>query len=362
MTDTAMPPEAPNAAETAHFLRRFANLMSNGQNAQYLLRGAALLDVLTARLAAASDEEQLSRYRYETLSQQNDALEAECQRLKDDIEGHVNVAGLILSERDTLKAALEAREAELRDFGVALQLEKDRQVTQSQAHEAALDELRAAFDQERISLRATAEVSSKEVDQVRRVFDREREEMLAHLKAREDELFDLRRAVDRERDEFQSQLKSREDEIAELRAGSGREQEALMARIGVLETKRAELRSAFDRINQLRDPAAPVSDLSIPDLRMAPQSHSAIDQASAVVPKETLRQARAQFEFLAKECIRRGDVATQAMCELGAHTMDLALSAEEDADALPVGEMALSILGPPGLALPVARNSRGAVG
>ena len=359
MTDTAMPPEAPNAAETAHFLRRFANLMSNGQNAQYLLRGAALLEALTARLSAASDEEQLSRYKYETLSQQNDSLEAECERLKDDIEGHVNVAGLILSERDALKAALEAREAELRDFGVALQLEKDRQAAQSQAHEAVLAELCAAFDQERISLRATAEVSSKEVDQVRRVFDREREEMLAHLKAREDELFDLRRAVDRERDEFQFQLKSREDEIAELRAGSGREQEALMARIGVLETKRAELRSAFDRINQLRvDSGVPGVDLSTPDLRMAPQ----IDQASAVVPKETLRQARAQFEFLAKECIRRGDVATQAMCELGAHTMDLALSAQEDADALPVGEMALSILGPPRLALPVARNSRGAVG
>jgi hypothetical protein len=64
------------------------------------------------------------------------------------------------------------------------------------------------------------------------------------------------------------------------------------------------------------------------------------------VPKETLRQARAQFEFLARECVRRGDVATQAMCELGAHTMDQALVAVETSHPSPVGEVALSILGP----------------
>ena len=64
------------------------------------------------------------------------------------------------------------------------------------------------------------------------------------------------------------------------------------------------------------------------------------------MPKETLRQARAQFEFLARECVRRGDVATQAMCELGAHTMDQALAAEELPRSSPVGEVALSILGP----------------
>jgi hypothetical protein len=68
------------------------------------------------------------------------------------------------------------------------------------------------------------------------------------------------------------------------------------------------------------------------------------DQASAVVPKETLRQARAQFEFLARESIRRGDIATQAMCELGAHTLQLALAADESADASPISQMALSIL------------------
>jgi hypothetical protein len=62
-----------------------------------------------------------------------------------------------------------------------------------------------------------------------------------------------------------------------------------------------------------------------------------------VVPKETLRQARAQFEFLARECIRRGDVATQAMCELGAHSIDLALVGEHHPPS--AGE-ALDILGP----------------
>ena len=68
---------------------------------------------------------------------------------------------------------------------------------------------------------------------------------------------------------------------------------------------------------------------------------------SAIVPRETLRQARAQFEFLAKECVRRGDVATQAMCELGAHTMDQALVTGETTQPSPVGEVALSIIREP---------------
>jgi hypothetical protein len=72
----------------------------------------------------------------------------------------------------------------------------------------------------------------------------------------------------------------------------------------------------------------------------------AIAETSAVVPKATLRQARAQFEYLAKQCIPRGDIASQVMCELGAHTMELALTAGGEPAGLPVGEMALSILAP----------------
>jgi hypothetical protein len=67
------------------------------------------------------------------------------------------------------------------------------------------------------------------------------------------------------------------------------------------------------------------------------------EENTTLVPNETLRQARAQFEFLARECLRRGDVATQAMCELGAHSLDLALVGEQHPSS--VGE-ALSILGP----------------
>ena len=37
-----MVPEAPDAAETVRFLRRFADLMSNGNNAEYLRRAAEL--------------------------------------------------------------------------------------------------------------------------------------------------------------------------------------------------------------------------------------------------------------------------------------------------------------------------------
>ena len=54
-----MTPETPDVAETANFLRRFADLMSNGHNATYLLHAAVLLETLTARVIAASDEEDI---------------------------------------------------------------------------------------------------------------------------------------------------------------------------------------------------------------------------------------------------------------------------------------------------------------
>jgi hypothetical protein len=47
MTDPSMAPEAPDVAETVSFLRRFADLMSNGYNAAYLHRAADLLKTLS---------------------------------------------------------------------------------------------------------------------------------------------------------------------------------------------------------------------------------------------------------------------------------------------------------------------------
>jgi chromosome segregation ATPase len=354
VTDPAIDTETPDAAGAAHFLRRFADLMSNGHNAKYLLRAAELLETLTAQASAASDEEKLWRYKYETLTQHTDQLETECGRLKDDIEGHVNVAGFILAERDSLKVALEKREAELLELSQELQRETDQSATASEAHDSAVTELRVAFDQDRLALMAAADVSAKEVDQQRRVFERERAELAAELKRREDEVAELRLAFDREREALQSHLKSREDALLASRSDSEREAAALREQVEALEVKRAELRSTFERISQLRveperddvDRAGSGRDESQgnPVPVLAGDRNSLPDEASAIVPKETLRQARAQFEFLAKECLRRGDVATQAMCELGAHAMQLALAADESADASPIGRMALNIL------------------
>jgi len=330
-TDPAIDTETPDAAEAAHFLRRFADLMSNGHNAQYLLRAAELLEGLAAQAASAADEEKLWRYKYDTLSQHADQLEAESGRLKDDIEGHVNVAGFILAERDSLRTALEKREAELLELSEALQQEQDQSATASQAHDAAVTELRTAFDQDRLALMAAADVSAKEVDQQRRVFERERAEIVAELKRREDETNELRVAFEREREALQSRLKAGEEALVAARADAERDSSALREQVGTLEVKRAELRSTFERISQL-------------SVEPAGEANSRVDEASAVVPKETLRQARAQFEFLANECLRRGDVATQAMCELGAHAMQLALDGDERAEASPIGRMALNIL------------------
>jgi chromosome segregation ATPase len=156
MSDPGAVPEAQDIAETTHFLRRFASLMANGQNATYLHRTADLLETLAARVSASSDEEQLWRYKYETLSQQNDAIEHECEELRHDIERHVKLSSSIIAERDVHKTALDARETELRELGEALKrereaLEQERQklATLSQAHTQALAEQRSAFDQER---------------------------------------------------------------------------------------------------------------------------------------------------------------------------------------------------------------------
>ena len=106
----ARSPRRKDIAETTHFLRRFAGLMANGQNAAYLHRTADLLEALAARVSASSDEEQLWRYKYETLSQQNDALERECEELRHDVERHVKLSSSIIAERDVHKTTLDAKE------------------------------------------------------------------------------------------------------------------------------------------------------------------------------------------------------------------------------------------------------------
>jgi DNA repair exonuclease SbcCD ATPase subunit len=336
VTDPSMTPETPDVADTANFLRRFADLMSNGHNARYLQHAAVLLETLTARVTAATDEEQLWRYKYETVTHHADALEAQCDVLKRDIEGHVDITTSILTERDALKAALQAREAELSGIGAALSRERGEFARRLEAHEQVQVELRAAFDREFAELNTTLEARSEELDQLRRAFEREREEHAAGIKTHEGELAEIRVAFDREND-------------------------ALKAKVAALEAKRAELRTAFDRISELRNQTVErqggasraVSEKSGSEAEAKPSSAQPGDrnptaaETSAVVPKTTLRQARAQFEYLARECIPREDIASQVMCELGAYTMDLALIADEQTDHSPVGEVALSILALP---------------
>lgn len=353
-----MVPEAPGIAETANFLRRFADLMSNGYNATYLHRAADLLDTLTVRMTASSDEENLWRYKYETLSDHADALEAECEALRQDIDGHLNITSSVLSERDTLKESLQAREAELSELDGALSQVRGELAAKSEAHEGAQAELRAAFDHERGELAAQSEAHEGALAQLRAAFDHERGALKAALAARDGEMDRLRRASEAERAEFQAQLKVREDELAALHVDSERENGALKAQVNALEAKRAELRSAFDRISYIRNQtAAPPGDADSsvsgkPGLEAAPPGDLdlAVGESNAVVPKTTLRQARAQFEYLAKAFVPLGDIASQVMCELGAYTMDLALISGQRADHSPIGEVAWNILAPPGSA------------
>jgi hypothetical protein len=360
MTETAVMPETtPDVAEIASFLRRFADLLGNGHNATYLNRASELLETLAVRVIAASDEEQLWRYKYETLTRHADELEAECDALRNDVEGHLDITSSVLAERDELAAALQAAEAELSGLRDDLSREREERAAKSAAYEEALTGLRVTFDQKREALRATLEVQATECDELRRALEHERDGGVAKLAEREAELSGLRLAFDRERSELQAQLKARGEDIAELRMASEREQDALKEKVAALEAKRAELRSAFDRISHLGIQTIAPQDRAErlvpgqPGLGAleSPQrgaSNDAAAAANAIVPKTTLVQARAQFEYLARQFIPLGDIASQVMCELGAYTMDLALVAGQPVDHLPVGEVARSILAPVG--------------
>jgi hypothetical protein len=337
MTDTSMTPESPDVAETIGFLRRFAGMMSTGNNATYLHRAAELLETLTARVIAAADEEEVSRYKYETATHQVEMLEAECEALKHDIEGHLSVTSTVLTERDAVKKALQARETEVAEL-------RDASSREREAHNAALV-LRDA-----------------ELDRLRAALGREQQDGAEKLKARDAEVAELRLASGRERGEFQVQLKVQGDELSALRIVSERERDALTEKVTSLEAKRAELRAAFDRISDLRhqtvepEGGASVSGqmgLEAPADPVAAQPggrNPAVGETDTVVPKSTLRQARAQFEYLARQFVPLGDIASQVMCELGAYNMDLALVAGQQSEHLPVGDIARSILAPAGSA------------
>jgi hypothetical protein len=330
MTYPSMSPVMPNIADTTRFLRRFADLMSNTYNATYLQRGAELLETLTARVLAASDEDELWRNKYESLAQHASALEAECDALKHDIQGHLNVTSSILSERDALSASLQSRESEL-------------------------SELRDGLDQEQEALKSALEARGEELDRLRR----EREDTAVRLKVCEGELSALRLVSERERAELQAHLKAQEDEFTTYRIASDREREALEAKVASLEAKRAEVRAAVDRINDLKNqtiesyggadrviPAGPRLEANLVSAAQRGDPDAVVGEANAVVPKTTLLQARAQFEYLAKEFIPLGDIASQVMCELGAHTMDLALAGGQKTGHFPIDEVAFGLLGP----------------
>jgi hypothetical protein len=142
------------------------------------------------------------------------------------------------------------------------------------------------------------------------------------------------------------------DELAVLKIVSERERDALKEKVASLEAKRTELRAAFDRISDLRHQTSEAGGGAATAGLEAGGRTQAVGETDAVVPKATLRQARAQFEYLATQFVPLGDIASQVMCELGAYNMDLALVAGQKSDHLPVGDVARSILAPAGSVAP----------
>jgi hypothetical protein len=75
---------------------------------------------------------------------------------------------------------------------------------------------------------------------------------------------------------------------------------------------------------------ARVAELSaeIEELRKPPPPE-VIDESIAVVPIQSLRLARTQFDYLAKTFANSGDVVSMTICEIGARALDKALADSE---------------------------------
>jgi DNA repair exonuclease SbcCD ATPase subunit len=342
MTDPAQ--ASPSVVDTVRFLRRFADLMSNGQNSAWLLNAAILLENLSVRVVTSTGEGQLWHDKYQALVQDRERLEDECEALRNDIEGHLDLSRSLLGDRDTLDETLQARDAELGAANQALMGLREQLAAEAQAHEQAVEELHQEFDRDRDALGATIAARDEEIGQLREMLQGERDQSAQKLQALEARLAELQLNAEREREELQSRLSSSEGLIAALRSDAERDSEWMKTRISALEAQRVELRAALDRLGDLQTQAAS-PDHAAPSHSIA-AVHPGPEGDSAVVPIATLRHARAQFEYLAKESIRRGDVATQVMCELSAHTLERVLLQASRAEHSSAGDIALSILEP----------------
>ena len=60
-----------------------------------------------------------------------------------------------------------------------------------------------------------------------------------------------------------------------------------------------------------------------------PPPPEAIDESIAVVPVQSLKLARTQFDYLAKSFADVGDVVSMTICEIGARALDKALAADD---------------------------------
>ena len=132
--------------------------------------------------------------------------------------------------------------------------------------------------------------------------------------------------------------------------------DALNEKVSFLEARQPQRRSDFansnDRYQTIEAQAAaedgveamPASENpAVPPIDRG--SDAVVAESTAVVAKSTLRQARAQFEYFAREFLPRGDIASQVMCELAVNAMDEAMHSPQQKDHPDAGGIARNILG-----------------
>ena len=133
--------------------------------------------------------------------------------------------------------------------------------------------------------------------------------------------------------------------------------DALNEKIFFLEARQPKFRSGFansnDRYQTIEAQVATEDSVDAMPVTENPTllspkertSDAVVAETSALVAKSTLRQARAQLEYLAREFVPLGDIASQVMCELAANAIDVALHSRQQMDHPKADEIARSILG-----------------
>jgi chromosome segregation ATPase len=149
--------------------------------------------------------------------------------------------------------------------------------------------------------------------ELREVAELGSDNLIADVTALKAELDTVRDAAKTERDLLESEIRRLQTEIGETEARAMRFAMEMKTHLG-----------EFCAVSDAR-----IAALAAEVEKLRSQQRT-VDETTAVVPVAQLRLARAQFDYLAQSFAGSGDVASLAICQIGACAIDKALGVSEN--------------------------------